>query len=236
MPLDEDIPEAWDTMPANTSSKAFPIAAGTTEYTEVQNLFRATCPQTIIKVDHNKHMLYVKNNVLAVTSPSSCVPSSSDINKPIDQTFWIIKSNVLKIHHTGKVANVGYRLRAECTKIYFSRLLDWADPEPCVVEEPADQEAWIGAEKPSSEERETTLPWDLPQLCGRHQRIRLQQELRRKERWENDVQNTTVVIYWSVKVLSHLGLSDPRSQNPVALDFSLPGIVTQLFLNICFKL
>ncbi|XP_045909324.1 poly(ADP-ribose) polymerase family member 14-related sequence 1 [Micropterus dolomieu] len=48
---DEDIPEAWDTMPANTSSKAFPLAAGTTEYTEVQNLFRATCPQTIIKIE-----------------------------------------------------------------------------------------------------------------------------------------------------------------------------------------
>lgn len=51
IPLDEDMPEFWDTMPANTSSQGVTIKAGTAEHTEVQNLFRATCTQTIIKVD-----------------------------------------------------------------------------------------------------------------------------------------------------------------------------------------
>lgn len=51
MPLDEDVPEFWDTMPANTSSHSVTITAGTAEHTEVQNLFKATCAQTIIKVD-----------------------------------------------------------------------------------------------------------------------------------------------------------------------------------------
>ncbi|XP_041806597.1 poly(ADP-ribose) polymerase family member 14-related sequence 1 isoform X2 [Chelmon rostratus] len=48
---DEDMPEFWDTMPANTSSQGVTIKAGTAEHTEVQNLFRATCTQTIIKIE-----------------------------------------------------------------------------------------------------------------------------------------------------------------------------------------
>lgn len=53
MPLDEDVPEVWEAMPPNTSSQAFPIKAGTAEYTEVLNLFKATCGQTVTKVDYN---------------------------------------------------------------------------------------------------------------------------------------------------------------------------------------
>lgn len=50
MPLDEDIPEHWDPMPANTTAQAFPITAGTAEYNEVLNLFQASCNRTISKV------------------------------------------------------------------------------------------------------------------------------------------------------------------------------------------
>lgn len=48
---DEEIPEAWDTMPANTSCLAVPIKAGTPEYTDVESRFRATCGQAIIKIE-----------------------------------------------------------------------------------------------------------------------------------------------------------------------------------------
>ncbi|XP_070770712.1 poly(ADP-ribose) polymerase family member 14-related sequence 1 [Enoplosus armatus] len=48
---DADIPEDWDTMPANTSSYAVTIKAGTAEHTKVLNLFKATCKQTIIKIE-----------------------------------------------------------------------------------------------------------------------------------------------------------------------------------------
>ncbi len=68
MPLDEDVPAHWDAMPANTSSLPVTINPGMPEHTEVQNLFKATCQQAIIKVDYIKHALYVMNNVLAGTS------------------------------------------------------------------------------------------------------------------------------------------------------------------------
>lgn len=68
MLLDEDVPEKWDPMPANTSSHAVTINPGTAEHTEVQSLFTATCKQAIIKVDYIEHSLYVINNVLTVTS------------------------------------------------------------------------------------------------------------------------------------------------------------------------
>ena len=61
MPLDEDVPEFWDVMPANTSCLAVPIAAGVAEHTEVLNLFRATCQQNVIKVDCIYHGLSVCN-------------------------------------------------------------------------------------------------------------------------------------------------------------------------------
>ncbi|XP_071344165.1 poly(ADP-ribose) polymerase family member 14-related sequence 1 isoform X2 [Trachinotus anak] len=48
---DEDVPEHWETMPANTLCHAVTIKAGTAEYTEVQNLFLATCRRTIIKIE-----------------------------------------------------------------------------------------------------------------------------------------------------------------------------------------
>ncbi|XP_044073695.1 poly(ADP-ribose) polymerase family member 14-related sequence 1 isoform X2 [Siniperca chuatsi] len=58
---DEDIPEVWDIMPANTSSQAVTIKAGTTEYTEVLNLFQATCQQTIIKIERIQNPLLWKS-------------------------------------------------------------------------------------------------------------------------------------------------------------------------------
>ncbi|XP_028446175.1 poly(ADP-ribose) polymerase family member 14-related sequence 1 isoform X1 [Perca flavescens] len=48
---DEDVPEFWDVMPANTSCLAVPIAAGVAEHTEVLNLFRATCQQNVVKIE-----------------------------------------------------------------------------------------------------------------------------------------------------------------------------------------
>ncbi|KAM8749622.1 poly(ADP-ribose) polymerase family member 14-related sequence 1 isoform 1-T1 [Acanthopagrus schlegelii] len=48
---DDDIPLNWETMPANTTSKAFPLTAGTPEYTEIEKLFSATCTQAIIKIE-----------------------------------------------------------------------------------------------------------------------------------------------------------------------------------------
>ena len=58
MVLDDDIPLNWEAMPANTTSKAFPLTAGTPEYTEIEKLFSATCTQAIIKVDWHALYLY----------------------------------------------------------------------------------------------------------------------------------------------------------------------------------
>ncbi|XP_053185149.1 poly(ADP-ribose) polymerase family member 14-related sequence 1 isoform X2 [Scomber japonicus] len=48
---DEDVPEEWDAMPANTSSHAVTIQAGTAEHNEVLKLFQATCKQAVIKIE-----------------------------------------------------------------------------------------------------------------------------------------------------------------------------------------
>ncbi|XP_059199634.1 poly(ADP-ribose) polymerase family member 14-related sequence 1 isoform X3 [Centropristis striata] len=48
---DEDIPEHWEAMPANTTSHAVTLKAGTPEYKEILTLFQATCPQTPIKIE-----------------------------------------------------------------------------------------------------------------------------------------------------------------------------------------
>lgn len=48
---DEEVPEHWDMMPANTTSHSVTIPAGTAEYDEVLQLFRASCPQTVIKIE-----------------------------------------------------------------------------------------------------------------------------------------------------------------------------------------
>ncbi|XP_073330301.1 poly(ADP-ribose) polymerase family member 14-related sequence 1 isoform X2 [Pagrus major] len=53
---DEDIPLNWDPMPANTTSQAFPITAGTAEYTEVEKLFMATWTQPIIKIERIQNL------------------------------------------------------------------------------------------------------------------------------------------------------------------------------------
>ncbi|XP_035532032.1 poly(ADP-ribose) polymerase family member 14-related sequence 1 isoform X1 [Morone saxatilis] len=47
----EDIPGHWEVMPANTPSHSVTITAGTTEYTEIQTLFQATCKQAITKIE-----------------------------------------------------------------------------------------------------------------------------------------------------------------------------------------
>lgn len=51
MPLDADTPEHWDAMPPNTSCMAVTIKAGTAEYTDILNLFQASCQRPIIKVE-----------------------------------------------------------------------------------------------------------------------------------------------------------------------------------------
>nr|XP_033473820.1 poly(ADP-ribose) polymerase family member 14-related sequence 1 [Epinephelus lanceolatus] len=48
---DEDTPEHWDAMPPNTSCMAVTIKAGTAEYTEILNLFQASCQRPIIKIE-----------------------------------------------------------------------------------------------------------------------------------------------------------------------------------------
>ncbi|XP_040004959.1 poly(ADP-ribose) polymerase family member 14-related sequence 1 isoform X2 [Xiphias gladius] len=47
----EDLPQHWDNMPANTSSQAVTIKAGTAEHTEILKLFQASCNQTVIKIE-----------------------------------------------------------------------------------------------------------------------------------------------------------------------------------------
>lgn len=44
------LPNHWDAMPANASCHCVTINTGTPEYTEVENLFKATCKDTITKV------------------------------------------------------------------------------------------------------------------------------------------------------------------------------------------
>ncbi|XP_033990535.1 poly(ADP-ribose) polymerase family member 14-related sequence 1 [Trematomus bernacchii] len=48
---EDDIPAGWDAMPAGSSSLAVPIVAGSPEHTEVLNLFQATCPKNIVKIE-----------------------------------------------------------------------------------------------------------------------------------------------------------------------------------------
>nr|XP_046259475.1 poly(ADP-ribose) polymerase family member 14-related sequence 1 isoform X2 [Scatophagus argus] len=58
---EEDIPGNWVTMPANTSCQAVTINAGTAEYTEVENLFKATCKQNIIKIERIQNPILFKS-------------------------------------------------------------------------------------------------------------------------------------------------------------------------------
>ncbi|KAK1902579.1 Protein mono-ADP-ribosyltransferase PARP14 [Dissostichus eleginoides] len=48
---EDDIPAGWDAMPAGASSLAVPIVAGSPEHAEVLNLFQATCPKNIVKIE-----------------------------------------------------------------------------------------------------------------------------------------------------------------------------------------
>ncbi|KAM9851030.1 poly(ADP-ribose) polymerase family member 14-related sequence 1 [Aulostomus maculatus] len=47
----QDVPEHWDTMPVNTTSLRVDIKSGTTEHTEILNLFQATCKLTVLKIE-----------------------------------------------------------------------------------------------------------------------------------------------------------------------------------------
>jgi hypothetical protein len=48
-PIDS-LPQHWDAMPANTSCHSCLIQPGSPEHNEVLNLFRATCPNIVLKV------------------------------------------------------------------------------------------------------------------------------------------------------------------------------------------
>ncbi|XP_042351029.1 poly(ADP-ribose) polymerase family member 14-related sequence 1 [Plectropomus leopardus] len=48
---DQDTPEHWDAMPANTSCQAITIKAGTAEHTEVLKLFQSSCQRPVIKIE-----------------------------------------------------------------------------------------------------------------------------------------------------------------------------------------
>ncbi|XP_063743501.1 LOW QUALITY PROTEIN: poly(ADP-ribose) polymerase family member 14-related sequence 1 [Eleginops maclovinus] len=48
---EDDIPAVWDPMPANSASVAITLNAGSPEHTEVLNLFKATCPRNIVKIE-----------------------------------------------------------------------------------------------------------------------------------------------------------------------------------------
>uniref|UniRef100_A0A3Q1EM86 Poly [ADP-ribose] polymerase n=1 Tax=Acanthochromis polyacanthus TaxID=80966 RepID=A0A3Q1EM86_9TELE len=48
---DEDVPEHWAIMPANTTSLAVTINAGTSEHTEILNLFKASCNRAVTKIE-----------------------------------------------------------------------------------------------------------------------------------------------------------------------------------------
>ncbi|XP_060945028.1 protein mono-ADP-ribosyltransferase PARP14-like [Limanda limanda] len=59
--LKDAVPELWDAMPPNTTCVAVPIHAGTSEYTEVLNLFQASCNQTVIKIERIQNPMLWKN-------------------------------------------------------------------------------------------------------------------------------------------------------------------------------
>lgn len=58
---DEDVPEHWDTMPANTTCHAVTIKAGTGEYNEVLNLFQASCKQIVTKIERIQNPILWKS-------------------------------------------------------------------------------------------------------------------------------------------------------------------------------
>lgn len=58
---DEELPEFWEDMPPNTSCHAVTIAAGTPEYDEVQTLFKATCPLTVLKIERIQNPMLWKS-------------------------------------------------------------------------------------------------------------------------------------------------------------------------------
>ncbi|XP_072253975.1 poly(ADP-ribose) polymerase family member 14-related sequence 1 isoform X3 [Leuresthes tenuis] len=64
-----DVPDTWDFLPPNSTCLAVTVQAGTPEYTEVQNLFKATCTKTITKIERIQNpgmwrSLQIKKNEL----------------------------------------------------------------------------------------------------------------------------------------------------------------------------
>ncbi|XP_053295537.1 poly(ADP-ribose) polymerase family member 14-related sequence 1 [Pleuronectes platessa] len=59
--LKDAVPALWDAMPPNTTCVAVPIQAGTPEYTEVLNLFQASCKQTVIKIERIQNPMFWKS-------------------------------------------------------------------------------------------------------------------------------------------------------------------------------
>lgn len=60
MSTDENIPNYWEIMPANTPCHTVALAAGTAEYQKVQDVFQATCKQTVISVESSSNAPAVK--------------------------------------------------------------------------------------------------------------------------------------------------------------------------------
>ncbi|XP_034430831.1 protein mono-ADP-ribosyltransferase PARP14-like [Hippoglossus hippoglossus] len=59
--LKDAVPAHWDAMPPNTTCLAVPIHAGTPEYTEVLNLFQASCHRTVIKIERIQNTMLWKS-------------------------------------------------------------------------------------------------------------------------------------------------------------------------------
>ncbi|KAJ7990064.1 hypothetical protein DPEC_G00310970 [Dallia pectoralis] len=57
----DSLPPHWDTMPANNSCHSFLIQPGSPEHNDVLNLFQATCPNNIIKIERIQNPSLWKN-------------------------------------------------------------------------------------------------------------------------------------------------------------------------------
>ncbi|XP_041856787.1 poly(ADP-ribose) polymerase family member 14-related sequence 1 isoform X2 [Melanotaenia boesemani] len=53
---DGDVPAHWDFMPPTTTCAAFPLPAGSLEYTDVFNLFQITCKRSITKIERIQNL------------------------------------------------------------------------------------------------------------------------------------------------------------------------------------
>ncbi|XP_034554224.1 protein mono-ADP-ribosyltransferase PARP14-like isoform X1 [Notolabrus celidotus] len=58
---DEDIPDSWDTMPANQTCLVVTIQPGTAEHTEVLKLFQASCQLAVIQIQRIQNIVLWKS-------------------------------------------------------------------------------------------------------------------------------------------------------------------------------